>query len=97
MPVRVRPSAPIKSVTYGLNVTAVDIEPAYIEAIRRQCRALDVPIKAEVGAFGDLLDDRRYDAVLFFEAFHHCVRHNHLLQRIASALNRDGMIDSKTS
>lgn len=76
----------------GLNVTAVDIEPAYIEAIRRQCRALDVPIKAEVRAFGDLLDDRRYDAVLFFEAFHHCVRHNHLLQRIASALNRDGMI-----
>lgn len=75
----------------GYDVSVVDIEPAYIDVIEGQCRAIGIEIKTRVGQFGDVPEEgKRYDAVLFFEAFHHCLNHNALLHRL-----RDVVIDDE--
>jgi 2-polyprenyl-3-methyl-5-hydroxy-6-metoxy-1,4-benzoquinol methylase len=77
----------------GCDVTVIDIEPKYVEAIREQARRLDVPIRAEIGHVGDLPDPgKRYDAVLFFESFHHALHHNELLRRLHDAVVDGGRV-----
>jgi 2-polyprenyl-3-methyl-5-hydroxy-6-metoxy-1,4-benzoquinol methylase len=77
----------------GCDVTVVDIEPRYIEAIQEQASRLGVPLRAYVGEFGDLPEpERRYDAVLFFESFHHALHHNDLLHRLHDVVDEDGRV-----
>lgn len=77
----------------GYDVTVVDIEPIYIEAIQRQADAIGVPITAMVGQFGETPDPaKRYDAVIFFEAFHHALRHLELLRRLQDVVAEGGVI-----
>ncbi len=77
----------------GCDVSVIDVEPAYVETIRGQCIALGVPITAEVGEFGDVPEPgRRYDAVIFFEALHHSLRHNALLRRLHDVVEDGGVI-----
>lgn len=77
----------------GFDVTAVDIEPIYLEVIAGQCKALGIPITTFCGEFGGIPDpDKRYDAVLFFEAFHHALRHNDLLFRLGEIVKEGGVI-----
>jgi 2-polyprenyl-3-methyl-5-hydroxy-6-metoxy-1,4-benzoquinol methylase len=78
---------------HGLDVSVVDIEPVYIEAIEEQCSRLGVPITARVGEFGDVPEPgRRYDAVLFFEAFHHSLDHAELLRRLHTVVSDSGVV-----
>lgn len=58
----------------GFDVTAIDLNGASVELLRERCARLGVPLRIEQHAF---LDDhtarhRQLDAVVFFEAFHHC-------------------------
>jgi 2-polyprenyl-3-methyl-5-hydroxy-6-metoxy-1,4-benzoquinol methylase len=77
----------------GCDVTVVDIEPKYVEAIETQAARLDVPIHAVVGEFGDVPETgRRYDAVLFFESFHHALRHNELMHRLHDVVADGGRV-----
>jgi 2-polyprenyl-3-methyl-5-hydroxy-6-metoxy-1,4-benzoquinol methylase len=77
----------------GLDVSVVDIEPRYLEGIEEQCRRLSVPITAKVGKFGDVPEPgKKYDAVLFFEAFHHSLHHAELLHRLHDVVADDGII-----
>jgi 2-polyprenyl-3-methyl-5-hydroxy-6-metoxy-1,4-benzoquinol methylase len=77
----------------GCDVTVVDVEPRYIEAITEQAARLDVPIRAYVGEFGDAPEPgRRYDAVLFFEAFHHALYHNDLLRSLHELVDETGRV-----
>ncbi len=77
----------------GCDVTVVDVERSYIDGIKRQCDALEIPIKAHVGEFGSVPDpNERFDAVLFFEAFHHALRHNDLLCDLHNIAADDGVI-----
>jgi SAM-dependent methyltransferase len=77
----------------GCDVTVVDIEEAYVEGIQRQCRALNIPIRACVGEFGFVPEaGERFDAVLFFETFHHALRHNELLRQLQRVVADDGLI-----
>ena len=78
---------------HGIDVSVVDIEPTYVESIQQQCSRLGVPITARVGEFGDVPEPgRRYDAVLFFEAFHHSLDHANLLHRLREVVSDDGMV-----
>ncbi len=77
----------------GHRVTAVDIEPRFCELIRRRAEREGVEVEVvnadflwaeEAGA--------RFDAVLFFECFHHCADHLRLLRALHGALAPGGRV-----
>ncbi len=76
----------------GYAVTAVEIEPRFIELLRRRSAMLDVNIELIQADMLEFTSDQRYDAVVFFASFHHCTDHLKLLNTIQSLLNPDGMI-----
>jgi SAM-dependent methyltransferase len=64
----------------GCLVTAVDIEPNFLKLIDERARRKHVTVETIQGDFsliGRL--DRQFDAVLFFECFHHCSDHQALV------------------
>ena len=57
----------------GVHVDAVDINPMFNDIVREQAEFYGVPLRAIHGGFGDNpRPGSQYDAVLFYEAFHHC-------------------------
>jgi len=76
----------------GCNVCAIDIEQRFLDLIQQQCRALGTHVTTQLGRFGDGIGDRRFDRVVFFEAFHHCFDHYNVLLRIRELLKPDGFI-----
>jgi protein-L-isoaspartate O-methyltransferase len=64
----------------GHDVTAIDIEPRFVQLIETRAERVHATVDARVGDFSMIDDlDGRYDAVLFFESFHHCADHLALL------------------
>lgn len=76
----------------GCNVHAVDIERCFLDSIQRQCNALGISVVTQVGQFGDGIADKKFDRVVFFEAFHHCFDHQDALMRIRDLLNPTGLV-----
>ena len=69
----------------GCKVTAVDVEPNFLALIDRRAAAKGIEIETIRGDFSLAQTiDRRFDAVLFFECFHHCAEH----QALVAALDR---------
>ena len=77
----------------GFNVTAVDIEPDFCDLIRKRARHNHVDIQV---VNSDFMWAERvtepYDAVVFFECFHHCADHMRLLRALQSAVKPEGKI-----
>ena len=79
----------------GHRVTAVDVEPRFCDLIRR--RAAHEGAEIEV-VDGDFLwaeapeAQGRFDAVLFFECFHHCADHLRLLRALRGVLAPGGRV-----
>jgi 2-polyprenyl-3-methyl-5-hydroxy-6-metoxy-1,4-benzoquinol methylase len=77
----------------GCRVTAIEIEPNFVDLIREQARR--IPVEVEV-IQGDFMDSaglgRSFDCVLFFECFHHCARHNDLLDLMDTLVAPGGQI-----
>jgi ubiquinone/menaquinone biosynthesis C-methylase UbiE len=64
----------------GHRVTAIDIEPSFVELISTRAGRVHTDVKAVVGDFSMIHDlEEQFDAVLFFECFHHCADHLALL------------------
>lgn len=64
----------------GYKVTAVDIEPHFIDLIRERARRKDLQVDLIQGDFSVIADLKQtFDAVLFFECFHHCSDHQALI------------------
>ncbi len=79
--------------TVGVDVTAIDISPGYIELIRRRAERDDVSLTAVVGEFGDPPPDREpVDVILFFEAFHHSLDHVRLIRSLRKLLAPGGRV-----
>jgi 2-polyprenyl-3-methyl-5-hydroxy-6-metoxy-1,4-benzoquinol methylase len=79
--------------TMGLDVTAIDISPDFIELIRRRAARDGVALTAVLGEFGDPPPDREpVDAVLFFEAFHHSFDHVSLVRALRELLTPGGRV-----
>lgn len=69
----------------GHQVTAIDIGQNFVDLLNARATRMNTQIEAIVGDFsmiGEL--DGSYDAVLFFECFHHCANHLDLV----AGLNR---------
>lgn len=77
----------------GHRVTAVDIEPGFCELIRRRAAqsGLEIEvIEADFRWVGDV--EQPYDAVIFFECFHHAADHLTLLRSLHRALKPGGRV-----
>jgi 2-polyprenyl-3-methyl-5-hydroxy-6-metoxy-1,4-benzoquinol methylase len=77
----------------GYKVTGIDIAPNFVEMVRRRTGALDLEADLRVGSFFDAETiDQQFDAVLFFECFHHCSDHIRLLKAIPRILKPGGKL-----
>jgi SAM-dependent methyltransferase len=77
----------------GCRVTAVDIEPNFVDVIRRRVNAVGLEVEAIQGDFNHFYDsDRQFDAVVFFESFHHCGDHLLLLHSLRNRIGAGGIV-----
>jgi len=77
----------------GYQVMGIDIAPNFVEMVRRRTRALDLEVDLRVGSFFDAETiDQQFDAVLFFECFHHCDDHIRLLKALPRVLKPGGKL-----
>jgi SAM-dependent methyltransferase len=74
------------------DVYALDIEPRYLQGIEAQAERFGVKVTTKLGLFLDGFDGRKFDRILFFEAFHHELHHDLLLERLRGMLNPGGFI-----
>jgi ubiquinone/menaquinone biosynthesis C-methylase UbiE len=77
----------------GHNVTGLDIEARFCEVVRR--RAIDAKVDVEL-VNSDFLwvetTDQKFDAVCFFESFHHCWEFERLLLALQNIIAPGGKI-----
>lgn len=76
----------------GIKTFGVDIDAASLEILRRQSDAMGLGVELEQAAFGDGFADKRFDRILFFEAFHHALYFEDVLLKLHDRLNDDGRI-----
>jgi SAM-dependent methyltransferase len=77
----------------GFQMTVVDIEPDFCSLIEKRAQHNHVDITVVNGDFmwAETVTEP-YDAVVFFECFHHCSDHLRLLRALHSALKPGGKI-----
>lgn len=77
----------------GFEVTAIDIEPRFIDLIKKRAAAININIEAINADFQIAHKlDRKWDAIIFFESFHHCADHQSLIPGLLNLLNEGGKI-----
>ncbi len=77
----------------GHEMTVVDIEPHFLELIRRRIELAGRSITTVQGDFGTVTElEEQFDAVVFFECFHHCLDHVQLLQELQRVVKPGGRI-----
>lgn len=78
----------------GYHVTGLDLEPRYLELINHWAEVFGVSDKVTTveGTFSDFDLPGPFDAVMFFESFHHCVEHVDLLRKLRGTLAPDGVL-----
>ncbi len=79
----------------GYAVTAVDIEPKFLELIQCRAKLLGLSVQTVCASFGPVNDasgePEKFDAVLFFESFHHCADHLKLIRELPTMLKDGGI------
>ena len=76
----------------GVDVTVIDIDKRYLESIQAQCESLGINISLKQGEFGEGVDGKKFDRILFFEAFHHAFNHRSVLRMIKPHLTDGGFV-----
>ncbi len=78
--------------TLGARVTAVDINPAFVELIMRRQAVHKKSIRAIVGSFDNFEPNGRFDAIFFYECLHHAMKPWELISRARHWLDPGGKI-----
>ncbi|UPG72881.1 class I SAM-dependent methyltransferase [Roseomonas gilardii subsp. gilardii] len=77
----------------GFQVTALDIEPRFCALIEARAKNLELDVEV---INDDFLwverSGRQFDAIVFFECFHHCADHMRLLRALPQALAPGGHV-----
>lgn len=77
----------------GHHVTCVDVEPRFCELIKRRASALQLDIEVVNADFSWASQvAEAYDAIVFFECFHHAADHLGLLRSLHKALKPEGRV-----
>ncbi len=77
----------------GYRITAIDVDPTFVGLIRDRGSRIGLQLDVRTGEFLEV--DRleaTYDAVLFYESFHHCSDHRLMLRKLESTLSPGGRI-----
>jgi 2-polyprenyl-3-methyl-5-hydroxy-6-metoxy-1,4-benzoquinol methylase len=82
----------VELVQMGYPVTAVDINPGFLQAIRERCRRLGLDVTVICSDMADFRSDSRFDRIIFYECFHHCSDHTRLVKNFDSLLAEGGKI-----
>lgn len=76
----------------GAEVTAVDINPSFIDLINRRTERTGLSIRTVQGNFDTIEPGSDFDMAFFYESLHHSVRPLDTLRRIADFLGPKGRI-----
>ena len=76
----------------GYRACGVDIDTLALDGIRAQAAHLNLPVEIERAEFGQGFADETFDAILFYEAFHHAFNFDGLLVRLHDRLKPGGRI-----
>jgi ubiquinone/menaquinone biosynthesis C-methylase UbiE len=77
----------------GFDVTAIDIEQNFVDLINKRAAMERLPIKTILGDFS-LIEkiDNPYDAILYFECFHHSSDHEKLIAAFEKSVKKGGLV-----
>lgn len=76
----------------GHAVTAVEIDPAFVDLIRARCADVAERLSLVTSDMLEFRTGERFDLVLFFESFHHCSDHRAMLARLADLVRPGGTV-----
>ena len=80
----------------GCDVTVVEISPHFVEVVRARAAQVGTEVRAVEGDFSVIdswpAEDARFDAVVFFESFHHSADHLRLLASVDRVVARGGRV-----
>jgi ubiquinone/menaquinone biosynthesis C-methylase UbiE len=76
----------------GCDVTVIDIEPNYIDVVKRKAEKLNLRINAICGNYSTNNDLGVFDRVFFYQSFHHSLEHHEFLDRLRTVVKPDGLI-----
>lgn len=77
----------------GFQVTAVDIEEDFVCLIQERARRSNLDITAVCADFSYIETiEEKFDAVVFFECFHHASDHLRILRGLQRVVNEDGIV-----
>lgn len=77
----------------GYNMTALDINKNFLRLISERAKKINAKIDTVCGDFMDCKDvSDQYDAIIFFESFHHCFRFDKLIRELHRILKPGGTL-----
>ncbi len=74
----------------GCRVTAIDINPLFVDLVARRSAARGYDVEAQVCAFEDFESNERFDLIFFYESFHHAIYPWQTIDRLSANVNRGG-------
>jgi SAM-dependent methyltransferase len=77
----------------GHRVTVLDIEQGFLDLVKERARRGNLDVETVRGDFSAISGfDRKFDAVLFFESFHHCSNHQALIAALDQVIAPGGRV-----
>jgi SAM-dependent methyltransferase len=76
----------------GHQMTVVDVSPEFIELVRRRAGGLGLRVDLACCDMLDFETALRFDAVVFYESFHHCADHLRMLRRLHDVVADEGVV-----
>lgn len=77
----------------GYDVTVLDIEKKHLEIVSERFEREGMNLRCLHMEFMDISKlDERFDAIIFYECFHHCIDHPQLLLILRERLTADGVV-----
>jgi SAM-dependent methyltransferase len=82
----------LELIQMGYDVTAVDVNPKFIDLVGERARRLDQKVELVCADMLHYRPARRFGRVLFYECFHHASDHLRLLEQLDSMVEPDGAV-----
>ena len=76
----------------GARVTALDINPLFVELVRTRAARLGLPIDAVLAEFDKYQTGKRFDLLLFYECLHHSVKPWETLAHLGQFVKPEGKV-----